>query len=215
MSKIRIPPMDAHTADGSPDEAARARAAELAGEELDNGVELAQVAQRGKRAVDEVTALLTQMERAIVLVDRELRVSQPPRQGKLGVRWWRPSAGRMRMPVLVEWWRARGVKGRWRARRVAQVRRDRILSDGSSGLCAENTYQLALVATRLIREYADLVSELRAIEARLARLAKRFTLVRSLEGRVMAEHREIIRKLDGAGYDIDASIRALPDAYLE
>lgn len=196
-------------------DAERDLADELSGKSLDNSERVSETGEVAKKAVDELVALLVQIERAIVLVDRELRISQPPRQGKLGVRWWRNGGREMRMPVLIAWWRAQGRNGRWRARRVAQVRRDRIPTDGSSGLCAENTYKLALLATRLIREYEGLTADLRAIQRQLERRAQRFALVRSLEDHVVAEHLDIIKKLDGAGYDVDARVRALPDTFLE
>ena len=55
---------------------------------------------------------LRRLEQLITHVDRVLRVSQPPKDGKIGVRWWRMGGRPYRMPVLVRW--KQQINGRWR-----------------------------------------------------------------------------------------------------
>lgn len=187
---------------------------ELSGEQMDNSLVLSRNGAEAQGKVDELVALLIQVERAIVLVDRVLRVAQPPISGKLGVRWWKTHGGaKVRTPVLCTWHPVLG--GRWRARPVKQLHRNRITRDGSAALCADNVYVLAQATQALIREYRSLRSALDCVLQRLNHATATFQRVRTIEATLMGEHRQVVDKLDGAGYAVEQRIRDLPDRYIE
>lgn len=77
-----------------------------------NEAEIGCSQQMAVAALAERYAQLRRLERLISLVDRVLRVSQPPKDGKIGVRWWKLGGRASRMPVLVRW--KQQINGRWR-----------------------------------------------------------------------------------------------------
>lgn len=190
------------------------RNAELSGENIENSAEVSRVGLRASKRVDELVAMLIQVERLIVFTDRALRIAQPPINGKIGIRWWRPRGGNvMRMPVLVTWHRHRGK--RWRARELAQVRRDRITREGTAALCADHAYTLARTAVRLIACYKSMVVELERVLRQATRAAAGFGKINLLEAQVIHEHQAVVDALTRAGYEVDAKTRGLADKYVE
>lgn len=202
------------TSSGSDDlELADTRALELSGEVVLDG-DAGETRRKGLvQAAERLTQLLERTERALVLTDRVLRISQPPIRGKIGIRWWRRSGKEAdRFPVLVTWQKARN--GRWRAKPLRKVRDDRISRVGSSGLCADNTYRLAATAAKLIRYHATLRRHLTATLVKLRRAGAQYRTVDAAESAIVAEHRRVVAKLQGAGYTVDDKTLHLPDRYL-
>jgi hypothetical protein len=186
---------------------------ELSGERLDNGVRLAETGAEVGRGAEELVALLVRVERAIVMADRALRLAQPPIAGKIGIRWWvMHGKDAMRMPVLVTWHRAKN--GRWRARKLTRVRSDRITRDGTAGLCADHAYEIARQAYRLIQEYGALRKELEWVLRKITRANEAYVRVGRIESLIIGEHRQVVAKLEGAGYAMDERTRELPVSYL-
>jgi hypothetical protein len=193
----------------SPEEAARQAA--LSGECLGNRERFLTLAHEAARGAMAMADRLQAMEERLVLVDRMLRVSQPPKPGKLGVRWWRANGkDTYRRPVLVRWERLRN--GRWRSSAVAQVRRDRISREGTAAINAEWTYQLALSASRLIKGYTDTVAALAKGGRDLNRWhAKTDALLGDATTTLRVSHRGVILNLEREGYDVDEATMTLLD----
>lgn len=189
--------------------------AQLEGAGHGNAAVLAEAARMGGLHLAGLADAVRQVEGLLQLVDRALRVSQPPVPGKIGVRWWR-LRGRdaMRMPVLVTWHPVHGGR-RWRARLLKQVRRDRINRKGSAELCADETYDLARAAFQLIREYGrlrtELTGELRRLKASHESTTDGLGQIRSM---VLFSHAATVKKLLNAGYEVDQATVDLPETYL-
>lgn len=132
--------------------------------------------------------------------------------GKLGLRWWvvRGSIA-YRAPVLVSWHPLRN--GRWRARKLAQVRRDRLNRVGTARMNVEATYQLALAASRLIKAYKELATALAKGGRDLNRChVKTDALVSRTNGVLRVSHMSVTDTLLAAGYEVDRdSMRLLDD----
>lgn len=174
-----------------------------AGEGLENRAVFEQRVRAISEATGRVLATLDRMERLLTLVDRVLRVSQPPVPGNIGIRWWhRNGRDELRFPVLVTWVRLRN--GRWRSRRLPQVRKDRINREGSAAINAEQTYHLALLASRLIKVYEGLAAQLGMSLTVLNRShAKADHPLAEAEALITVAHRQVTKKLLNAGYEVD------------
>ena len=61
--------------------------------------------------IEELGYMLSKVEGAIAEIGRLLNVSQPPVDGKIGIRWWCLSRDKGRVPVFVEW--KKNGKGRF------------------------------------------------------------------------------------------------------
>jgi len=190
-----------------------ARRAAMAGEGLANSAYFLGLAHEAARQALVAAERLRVLEERLVLVDRMLRVSQPPVPGKLGVRWWsRRGHDLYRRPVLVSWHPLRN--GRWRSRAVAQVRRDRISRDGTAAMNAEMTYHLALAASRLIKAYSELARDLAKGGRELNKAhARTDALLRSTNATLRVSHRSVTKKLEAAGYEIDRATMTLLDGH--
>lgn len=190
------------------------RNAELSGESTDTREWLGRTGELAKGGVDELVGLLTRLERAIVMTDRALRVSQPPIEGQLGIRWWvTRTGGGYRTPVLVTWKRVRG--NRWRAKRLKRLRRDWIMRKGTASMNADHTYELAVVAQQLIADYVTLSAELRALARKASSRDHLHRHFDYLEARLISEHRQALDNLEAADYAVDHHMRTLADRYLE
>lgn len=150
-----------------------------------------------------IVEALVRIEELLVLTDRVLRVTQPPMPGKLGIRWWLTRSDvPVRFPVLVSWQRL--TSGRWRSKRVPQVRRDRLNRQGSAALNVEETYLVALMANRLIKSYTDLLSRLHAGAAGLNKAYwQTVKLFPDTEATLRLCHKDAVQKLLNAGYELD------------
>ena len=185
---------------------------EMNGDGLENAAVLMERVDRSATPADLVSQM-QRMERLLTLMDRLLRVSQPPKLGKIGLRWWKLSGhDATRTPVLVTWTRLRS--GGWKARPLKQVRRDRINREGASALCADETYVLAMAATALIREYMRVRSDLFEVTRRLNRVHDHAAhTLDDMEAKARAAHMIVTKKLLKAGYDVDDATMTLPDRY--
>ena len=181
------------------------------GDGLENDVVFARRAQAVATATAAVVARLDELERLLILIDRVLRVSQPPIIGKIGLRWWlRNGSDEIRHPVLVTWVRLRN--GRWRSKRLPQVRRDRISKEGTSGMNHEETYHLALLASRLIKVYDGLVAQLgMSITALNRSHDKTGDSVKKAGMLIRVAHKQVMTKLLNAGYEVDKDTMSLVD----
>jgi hypothetical protein len=188
----------------APDEA-EARTAGLSGEFLVNTALLDGLTRGNAAMVRGMQERLSQLEQAIVRVDRLLRVSQPPKPGKLGVRWWVVNGrDRMRHPTLVRW--SQMKSGRWRSTRVVQIRQYDIDRSGTSSLNAGDTLKLARLAVRLIKGYESWVARLRKMEIELNKGDAELRLeIEDAHGQMRLSHRRITTNLLNAGYVVDAT----------
>lgn len=199
---------------GDPETQARdARREQLGGTGLENRAYFTGLATAAAREAEAAARRLGEIEDRLVLLDRMLRVSQPPMPGKLGLRWWVVRGGApYRMPVLVSWHRLRS--GRWRARKLAQVRRDRLNRVGTATMNLEATYQLALAANRLIKSYVELAAGLAKGGRDLNRChAKTDELLNDATMVLRASHRGVVRNLLLAGYEVDRDVMGMLDGY--
>lgn len=190
-----------------------ARREQLSGVGLENRAYFTGLATTAAREAEAAAQRLGQIEDRLVLLDRMLRVSQPPMPGKLGLRWWNVrTTTPYRVPVLVSWHRLRS--GRWRARKLAQVRRDRLNRVGTATMNLEETYQLALAASRLIKAYVELASALAKGGRNLNKChVKTDDLPTMTNATLRVDHRAVTGKLLAAGYEIDRDAMRLLEGY--
>lgn len=189
--------------------------AQMQGEGLDNLEKLRELGQQASGHLMGLVGAVARTEGLLRLVDRTLRVSQPPVPGKIGVRWWKVQTwDTMRMPVLVTWHPVRGGR-RWRAKVLKRVRRDRINRGGTAAVCADETYELARLAAALIRQYGVLRRALSTEQRRLkaCRHAADAELSRVLAS-TLYQHGTVVKKLLKAGYSIGVDVGDLPSRYL-
>lgn len=189
------------------------RKQQLAGVGLENRAHFTAMATATARSAEAVAARLVLLEERLILLDRMLRVSQPPIIGKLGVRWWqRRGNDPYRKPVLVSWHRLRN--GRWRARPVSQVRRDRISREGTAAMNAEATYWLALSASRLIKAYGALAAGLSKGGRDLDKChAKTERVLLDANAMLRVGHMTVMRNLRAAGYEVDRYVMNLLEGH--
>lgn len=188
------------------------RREQLGGVGLENRAYFTGLAAVAAREAEAGATRLAVMEERLVLIDRMLRISQPPMPGKLGLRWWSVrKTTPYRVPVLVSWHPLRS--GRWRARRLAQVRRDRLNRVGTATMNLESTYQLALAASRLIKAYGELASALTKGGRDLNRChVKTDALVVKANAILRVTHMSVTDNLLSAGYEVDRdAMRMLDD----
>lgn len=187
------------------------RREQLGGIGLENRAYFTALAAAAAREAQAGAARLTVMEERLVLIDRMLRISQPPMLGKLGLRWWVVSANTpYRVPVLVSWHRLRN--GRWRARKLAQVRRDRLNRVGTARMNVEATYQLALAASRLIKAYGELARALAKGGRDLNRChVKTDAAVTVANAMLRMTHMSVTDNLLAAGYEVDRDAMRMLD----
>lgn len=188
---------------------------EISGERLRNQEIFQARATEARAALSGMVQALERMERMLVLVDRVLRISQPPKTGKLGVRWWLLRGGEsVRRPVLVEWKMLRN--GRWRSKRVLRLNKPgKAGAPGgkdTSWVCQDETYRLGVMAGRLIKGYNEVADRLRDTAAGLNRSHWRAQQpLNLLEEQLRFEHGRVTRKLLNAGYDVDVYAMGLID----
>ncbi len=101
-----------------------------------NEVAIGRAERLALAALAERYAHLRRLERLISLVDRVLRVSQPPKDGKIGVRWWRLGGRPNRMPVLVRW--KQQINGRWRGVAIRSLNAAVYDDSGTSSVAARS-----------------------------------------------------------------------------
>lgn len=180
---------------------------------LRNAAAHSETARQGAEGFAVLAGQLAEIENLLVLVDRSLRVSQPPVPGKIGIRWWRTrSHDDLRWPVLVTW---HPIGRQWRARPLAQVRRDRINRKGSAELCADETYDLARSAALLIREYTTIRKRMQAsLRHLIACRSSASSTVGQLRAVILYSHEQTVLKLLNEGYEVDARTASLPETYL-
>lgn len=180
---------------------------------LRNTAAHAETARQGGDCFAMLAGQLAEIENLLILIDRSLRVSQPPVPGKIGIRWWRTrSHDDLRWPVLVTW---HPVGRRWRCRPLGQVRRDRINRKGSSALCADETYDLARSAALLIREYTLIRKRMQAgLRHLIACRSNATTAVSQQRAVILYSHEQTVQKLLNEGYEVDRQTASLPETYL-
>ena len=177
-------------------------------------------------------SMLSQLERMITLADRILRMSQPPKPGKIGVRWWIPRGGRsslntgstklggrslikvydpsrLRRPYLVQWLPVKRGRGRWRAEPLAQVRATLIHRDRSSKVNFDVTVAVARLAADLIKVYTYHLN--RFLEWRGPAIDEAGFLMRQDEtlAKLASLHSDAVANLLNAGYAVDPATRGL------
>lgn len=152
--------------------------------------------------------------RAIDFGDQILRMTQPPVNGKIGVQWWLPRGGAVvRLPVLIRWHVLRS--GRWRARAIQRLRRDAIRSKGTSSVCADETYDVAVAVQETIAVYRALLTHMSQFPTRTrTRHAGSSIALERLESSLRLNHSFAVNKLLNAGYNLDANFRDLPATHL-
>ena len=150
------------------------------------------------RCVQQMVGNVVSIELELSRVAKLLRISSPPVEGKMDVRWWNDHG--ITRPVLVRWVKQRG--GKLRPKKVDRISAVRRL--GTSGINADEASALAKIARRLINERAKTV-------ARLANFSK-YTrthvmgqqgLLSILAGDVEHHGQEILRKLVRRGYSVE------------
>lgn len=186
----------------------------LSGKTIEN---TAQMGERGalvRRMADEIVSELVRLERLIILADRTLRVSQPPIEGKLGVRWWLQSGkSEVRMPELVTYHKNKA--GQTSGRRVRRLHRDRIARTGTAALCADDTFTLAQAAGMMRKEYEWLKQTLDNVLRLAPSVSKRRDRISNIEAAVVEAHTHVVDTLIAAGYEVDKETRELAEKYLE
>ncbi len=170
--------------------------------DLNRGVILEQAAAM-KALFDEQAELLIELEERIAQVGKVLRLSQPPADGKVDIRWWTLSRAAHRTPVLVKW-----VLTRMNRYKVKQPKRVDVRTDGSFALNARETKVLVEHAQKLIAERAVMVLRFRDMLRDLARINQRVARELTLSyGLVDAEHTRIVKHLEDAGYVVENHLR--------
>lgn len=186
----------------------------LSGKTIENTRQMGERGALVRRMADEIVSELVRLERLIILTDRTLRVSQPPIEGKYGVRWWLPSGHTdVRMPELVTY--RKNAAGQTSGRRVKQVRRDRVTRTGSAALCADDTFWLAQAAWMMRKEYETLKQALDNVLRILKPMSKRRDRINNIEAAVVEAHTHVVDTLIAAGYEVDKETRELAEKYLE
>lgn len=180
---------------------------------VDRAVNEAEIGRAERLAVKSLTeryAQLRRLERLISLVDRVLRVSQPPKDGKIGVRWWKLGGRTNRMPVLVRW--KRQVNGRWRGVAILALNAAVFTDSGTSKINYGETVALAKLARDLIAEHKKLAGDLGVGQAARLRTVQVLTVRHGgwLQSLIGLHHR-VVKNLEHSGYDVDLETRALMD----
>ena len=175
-----------------------------------NEVEIGCSERMAMKALAERYAQLRRLERLISLVDRVLRVSRPPKDGKIGVRWWRLGGRSNRMPVLVRC--KQQINGRWRGEAILALNAAVFTDSGTSKINFAETVALARLARALIAEHKKLAGDLglgqavrlRAVQVQAAR-----------HGGWLADlvglHHRVVKNLDRNGYAVDRATREMMD----
>ncbi|MDD5708572.1 MAG: hypothetical protein PHR35_21850 [Kiritimatiellae bacterium] len=88
------------------------------------------------------------IDRTLVLIGQMLNISQPPRPGKMGIRWWITKGERH--PVVVEW-RLTKTRGHlWPARVDPSRMGLRAKENGTFAVCRMETTELLQMAQKLL-----------------------------------------------------------------
>lgn len=174
--------------------------------------------------------MLDRLERLICLVDRVLRITQPPKSGKIGIRWWLLSGrgaahahlievhdrtpgmadlSRMRHPVLVKWLRSDRIQGRWRAVPLKQVRATLIDRNGTSGINHAVTVDLARLGSDLIKVYESHWSRMVGWYGQPVDAAGFALRLEGALARIEGLHGRAVGNLLNAGYDVDDRSRQI------
>lgn len=185
---------------------------ELAGF-VDRAVNEAEIGRAERLAVKSLTeryAQLRRLERLISLVDRVLRVSQPPKDGKIGVRWWKLGGRASRMPVLVRW--KQQINGRWRGVAIRSLNAAVFTDSGTSKINYTETVALAKLARDLIAEHKRLMGGLGLGQAARLRAVQVLTVRHGgwLQS-VIGLHHRVVKNLERNGYDVDRETREMMD----
>ncbi len=180
---------------------------------VDRAVNEAEIGRSERLALKSLTeryAQLRRLERLISLVDRVLRVSQPPKDGKIGVRWWRLGGRANRMPVLVRW--KQQINGRWRGVAILSLNAAVFTDSGTSRINYAETVVLARLARDLIAEYKKLMVDLGFGQAARLRAVQVLTVRHGvwLQSLIGLHHR-VVKNLERNGYEVDRETRAMMD----
>ena len=175
-----------------------------------NEVEIGRSERAAVAALVERYAQLRRLERVISLVDRVLRVSQPPKDGKIGVRWWILGGRVGRMPVLVRW--RQQINGRWRGVEIRSLNAAVFTDSGTSKINYAETVALAKLARELIVEHKKLSRDLGLGQAARLRAVQVLTVRHGgwLQSLIGLHHR-VVKNLERSGYDVDRETREMMD----
>ena len=170
---------------------------------------------------------LDRLERLICLVDRVLRITQPPKSGKIGIRWWIRSGpaqtrlneghdvpvaldlSRMRHPVLVRWLRSDRIQGRWRAVPLKQVRATLINREGTSAINHAVTVDLARLGSDLIKVYESRWLKMVAWHGQPVDVAGWALKLDGVLAKIEGLHARAVINLLNEGYDVDERSRQI------
>ncbi len=161
-------------------------------------------ASRLKALIDEQAQLLIELERQIARTGVVLRVSQPPADGKVDIRWWLMKGDAVyRTPILVQW-----VLTRVRRYKVKVPKRMNVRTDGNFAVNAASTRVLVAHARDLIRARAQTLRRMRTLGMLLGRLNPQLSRSLALSNDLVnMEHASIVRRLEDAGYVVEDQFR--------
>jgi len=149
------------------------------------------------------------LEREVALAGEVMRIAQPPRPGKVDVRWWKVARKKLVQPVLVRWNKHRA---RWRAVPWS-YRKAGLQRDGTSAL---NVEAMEAITPLVVQSIAQIKERHQQIE-RFIREARRVNVeLAMLRGDLNAtlefHHRRIVARLVERGYTVEEKYRGDLDA---
>lgn len=163
-----------------------------------NDKPLNEISREAEESLDQLMEAIRETESLIDAIREALTVSQPPRNGMLGLRWWvNVSTSRLMNPVLVRWIRRPGRKA-W----PEPVKRITVSREGTAALNADHTERLAQMAKSLIELRRDLLDRVRRVIQLRHYLNGVF--LRLTNERVIVEsiRQDCLRRLVEAGYEV-------------
>lgn len=143
-------------------------------------------------------------DREIALAGEVLRIAQPPKPGKIDIRWWKVDRKDLVQPVLVRWnkLRARWIVRPWSFRKTGVSR------DGTSALNADAVERIGPLVVQAI----SMVKERHAQIEKIIREAQRETNVlmlhrSNLHSLLELELAGIVARLLEKGYVVESKYR--------
>lgn len=109
------------------------------------------------------------LDRSIERIGYSLNISQPPMDGKIGIRWWRIHGGSQKEPVFVEW-KINKTSGRFFPKRISERLGQKVKSRGGFAHCLEQTKSLVAIGERQIEMRKSCFHFLQRIELSLGKL---------------------------------------------
>ena len=160
---------------------------------------------------DELCGAIEDMEAQIEACAMILRVAQPPYNGKIDIRWWKPNGEQHREPVLVKWVADARRPGRLQPRKINRYSARVHRRDSLFATTLPEVEKAAALAWELIGVRKELISILRyKIKTQIAVVLVReawFEGHRYDASKLMAQ---VIARLDGSGIAV-----TMPERYNE